>query len=148
MTTISRSIETPIRTGLDWQTTWEEPDQGLIKCWEVGRQLAQEKPEVAEAATRNELPVTNWKGGVSRTLKKPQKYGSLQYLAQWQGLRGENLDIDPTAEVTITCTKTSMVVTFTPDISKILDQPTDETVEEDENDGRPTSGIPNQPLFS
>jgi hypothetical protein len=32
--------------------------------------------------------------GVSRSLKKLEKYGSLKYLAQWQGLRGEDLDVD------------------------------------------------------
>lgn len=148
MTTITRSIEAPIRTGLDWHATWEGPDKGLVKCWETGRQLAHSKPAMAEAANRNELPATNWKGGVSRALKKPEKYGSLQYLAQWQGLRGENLEVDPTTEVTITCSKTGMVVTFTPDINKILDQHTDETAEEGENDGRPASGISEQPLFS
>ncbi|WP_339079647.1 hypothetical protein [Pseudomonas sp. TMP9] len=148
MPTIHRSIDTPIRTGLDQHTNWNGPDKGLINCWEVGRQLAQAKPEMAEAARRSELPLTNWKGGVSRTLKKPEKYGSLQYLAQWQGLRGENLDVDPTVEVTITCTKTSMVVTFTPDIKKILDQHTDEKADGEESDGRPASGISEQSLFS
>lgn len=148
MTTIRRSINTPIRTGLDWHKIWESEDKGLIKCWEVGRQLALSKPELAEAASRNELPVTNWKGGVSRALKKLEKYGSLQYLAQWQGLRGENLDVDLTAEITITCIKTAMVVTFTPDINKLLDQSTDESAEGDENDGRSTPGVSEQSLFS
>lgn len=148
MTTITRSIEASIRQNLDWKATWEGADRGLIKCWETGRQLAQSKPALAAAAKRNELPVTNWKGGVSRALKKPEKYGSLQYLAQWQGLRGVNLEVDPTAEATITCAKTGMVVTFTPDINKILDQQTDETAEGDVNDGRPASGISEQSLFS
>jgi hypothetical protein len=148
MTAIRRSIDTPIRTGLDWHATWEGEDKGLIKCWEVGRQLAKSKPELAEAAGRDELPATNWKGGVSRTLKKLEKYGALQYLAQWQGLRGEDLAIDPAAEVTITCSKTGMVVTFTPDISKLLDQTTEDTAEGDAQDGRSASGVSEQSLFS
>ncbi|RMH85203.1 hypothetical protein EA796_06755 [Pseudomonas sp. AOB-7] len=148
MTMIRRSIDTPIRTDLDWHTTWKGEDKGLIKCWEVGRQLAQSKPELAEAAGRDELPVTNWKGGVSRTLKKLDKYGALKYLAQWQGLRGEDLAVDLAREVTITCSKTGMVVTFTPDVSKFLDQTTEDAAEGDEQDGRSAPGISEQSLFS
>jgi hypothetical protein len=64
----------------------------------------------------------NWKGGVSRALKKKEKFGSLKYLAQWQGLRGESLYIDLEAELTMTCTTTGMVITFTPDLTKLADQ--------------------------
>ncbi|MCY1457890.1 hypothetical protein D9M71_752210 [compost metagenome] len=59
-----------------------------------------------------------WKGGVERTLKKREKYGSLKYLAQWQGLRGEDLRIDTSNELTLNCSRTGMVVTFTPDATK------------------------------
>ncbi|WP_416340051.1 hypothetical protein [Pseudomonas sp. C11] len=148
MPIISRSIATPIRTGLSREATWEADDKGLIRCWETGRELAIAKPELADAAKNMELPVTNWKGGVSRTLKKLDKYGSLQYLAQWQGLRGEDLRIDPAVEVTITCSKTHMVITFTADISKLIDAPTEETAEEADQDGGSTSGVPGHTLFS
>lgn len=147
MPIVRRSINTPIRQGLDWSTTWQAPDNGLIKCWEVGRLTAVQKPELAEAALDDELPVTCWKGGVSRTLKKLEKYGSLQYLAHWQGLRGEDLEVDQDAEVTHTCSKTGMRITFTPDISKLIEQTTDETAEGDEANGRSAPGIPVQPLF-
>ncbi|MNL83306.1 hypothetical protein D3C87_2109190 [compost metagenome] len=63
-----------------------------------------------------------WKGGVSRNLKKLEKYGSLKYLAQWQGLRGEDLDVDLGEERALTCSRTNMVVTFTPDRSKYFNQ--------------------------
>lgn len=148
MARISRSINEQIRTGLSWEERWQADDKGLIICWETGRELASAKPELAEAAQNGELPVTNWKGGVSRTLKKLDKYGALQYLAQWQGLRGEDLKIDPAQEVTITCSRTSMVVTFTADISKLIDANTDETAEEAEQDGRPAPGVPEQSLLS
>ncbi|SDT49312.1 hypothetical protein [Pseudomonas prosekii] len=59
---------------------------------------------------------------VSRSLKKLEKYGSLKYLAQWQGLRGEDLDIDLTVEKALTCSRTKMVVTFTPDRTKYFNQ--------------------------
>ncbi|MCY1179842.1 hypothetical protein D9M73_202590 [compost metagenome] len=55
---------------------------------------------------------------MERTLKKREKFGSLKYLAQWQGLRGEDLQIDTSAELTLSCSRTGMVVTFTPDQSK------------------------------
>jgi hypothetical protein len=148
MTIIYRSIDTPARTGLGWHDTWEGEDKGLIKCWEVGRQLALSKPELAEAAKRDELPATNWKGGVSRALKKPEKNGALHYLAQWQGLRGDDLNIDPASEVTLTCSKTGMVVTFTPDTSKLTDQSTEDVLDGGEQDGRSTPGVSEQSLFS
>jgi hypothetical protein len=54
-----------------------------------------------------------WKGGVEKALKKKQKYGTLNYLAMWQGLRGEDLNIDTAEEISITCTATGMAVVFT-----------------------------------
>lgn len=50
---------------------------------------------------------------VSPKDQEQNKIGSLQYLAAWQGLRGENLEIDTDAEVTVTCSKTGVPVTFT-----------------------------------
>lgn len=147
MPVITRSNTSEIRTGLSREELWEGEDKGLICCWETGRELAKSRSELAEAANNDELPVTNWKGGVSRTLKKLEKFGALQYLAQWQGLRGEDLKIDTTQEVTITCSKTGMVVTFTSDISKLIDTNTEETAEGADH-GRPASGVPEQSLFS
>ena len=46
-----------------------------------------------------------------------KKYGTLNYLAQWQGLRGDDLDIEPDQEYELTCSKTGMAVTFTADSS-------------------------------
>lgn len=148
MTIVTRKISEPIRQGATREETWEGEDKGLIRCWETGRELANSKPEMAAAAKNGELPVTNWKGGVSRTLKRLDKYGALQYLAQWQGLRGEDLEVNPAQEVTITCSRTGMVITFTADISKLIDANMDETAEEAEHDGRPAPGVPEQSLFS
>jgi hypothetical protein len=36
----------------------------------------------------------------------------------WQGLRGEDLDIDPDQEVSLTCSVTGMIVIFTGDFAK------------------------------
>jgi len=65
-----------------------------------------------------ELPILGWKGGVEKTLQKREKFGSLNYLAQWQGLRGENLDILLSDEITMCCSKTGMVITYTSDSAK------------------------------
>jgi hypothetical protein len=88
-------------------------DRGLIVSWEVGRRLATEQPDLAERAKRGELPPLEWKGGVEKELKKPEKYGTLYYLATWQGLRNESLHIDTAVEVEHICVKTGMKVIFT-----------------------------------
>jgi hypothetical protein len=120
---IQCSIDAPVRSGLNRDQIWEGDDKGLIKCWEVGRERAAKFPDLAQKCSAGELPVLGWKGGVSRSLKKLEKFGSLKYLAQWQGLRGENLDIDLSLEQVMTCSRTRMVVTFTPDKSKYFNQP-------------------------
>lgn len=145
---IHRSVNEPERTSLDWSETWQGPDRGLIKCWETGRALSLQNPDLAERCKANELPALNWKGGVARQLKKKEKFGALQYLAQWQGLRGDDLHIDLEAEVTLTCTKTAMVITYTGDLSKLANQPNDNDNEEGDSNGRPASGVSEQPLFS
>ena len=122
---IQKDISTPLRPPLSWSGTWESDDKGLIKCWEVGRELATKRPDLKQACLDDELPTLGWKGGVSRSLKKLEKFGSLNYLAQWQGLRGENLDIDPTQDVVKTCSRTRMIVTFTPDKTKYINQTTE-----------------------
>jgi len=42
--------------------------------------------------------------------KKP---GTFNYLAIWQGLRGEDLDLPLDGERTIKCTRTGQIVVFT-----------------------------------
>jgi hypothetical protein len=77
-----------------------------------------ESPELAEKARNGELPVLGWKGGVEKKTQKNEKYGCLNYLAEWQGLRGEDLDIDLTEEREIVCSKTGMKVIYTGDATK------------------------------
>lgn len=115
---VHRSIHHALRPTLTWIDTWQGPDNGLIRCWEIGRERALKHPDIAQRCLAGELPVLGWKGGVERTLKKREKFGSLKYLAQWQGLRGEDLQIDTGVELTLICSRTGMVVTFTPDQSK------------------------------
>ena len=112
----------PSRAALPWTERWQGPDQGLIACWERGREKAAESEALASAARHGELVVLPWKGGVDRPTKLGSKYGSLFYLAMWQGLRGEPLDIDTDKDVAITCSRTRMVVTYTADASKYSPQ--------------------------
>lgn len=115
---ISRFYKEPKREGLSWDARWTGEDNGLITCWEVGRELRAKNPELAARAESGELPVLGWKGGVEKSTKKGEKYGSLFYLAQWQGLRGDDLNIDPSEETQFTCTRTGVKVTYTSDQSK------------------------------
>lgn len=140
MSVIRRCLSEPVRN-IDRNGAWEGEDKGLIKCWELGRQLSQTNPKLAVAACRNELPVTHWKGGVSRKLKKLEKYGSLHYLAQWQGLRSEDLEIDTTAEVKKICAKTGMIITFTADLGKLAVSTQDEPADGDAEHGGHLPGI-------
>ena len=115
---ISRSIAEPIRAEMTWKQTWAAEDRGLIFCWEKGRNLCIEQPGLAARTKRGELPTLAWKGGIDTQIKAKKKYGTLQYLAQWQALRGEDLYIDTDKEVSITCTATGITFTFTGDINK------------------------------
>lgn len=118
-TLVHRSAAEPVRPVLDWRDTWEGADRGLVQCWETGRKRARSEAELASRCLAGELPPLGWKGGVAKRLKKLEKFGSLKYLAEWQGLRGEDLHIDLAAELTLTCAATGMLVTFTGDLAKL-----------------------------
>ncbi|MGA2328994.1 MAG: hypothetical protein ABSH05_22225 [Bryobacteraceae bacterium] len=111
-TRLRRSVDQPIREGLTWGDKWRGPDEGLIWCWERGRQERLERPKDAERADRGELVGLDWRGGVKKKLKAEKALGTLKYLATWQGLRGEDLDIDLEAERAIVCSRTGQVVVF------------------------------------
>lgn len=115
---IHRSNKEPKREGLTWDERWEGKDKGLITCWEVGRELREKEPDLAIRAESGELPVLVWKGGVEKKTKEGEKYGMLFYLAQWQGLRGNDLDIDLSQEPELTCSRTGMRVIYTDDVKK------------------------------
>jgi len=109
-----RSIEEPIRKGLTWEELWRGQDDGLIWCWERGRQYRTEVPDRAVRATNGELVLDGWRGGVEKKLKDPKrkKNGTLQYLATWQGMRGEDLNIDLDEERIIVCSRFQQAVCF------------------------------------
>ena len=116
---IYRSCKETKREGLSWNERWIGHDNSLITCWEVGRELSKKEPELAVRAKNGELPVMGWKGGVDEKVKLKEKYVSLYYLAKWQGLRGEDLDINTSAVIEMVCTKTGVKVIYTSDIKKV-----------------------------
>jgi hypothetical protein len=115
---IHRSITEPIREGTKWEERWTAQDEGLIACWERGREKRSEAPVLAAQAEVGQLVVLPWKGGVERAVKKKQKFGTLFYLAMWQGLRADDLNIDSAEETVLGCTATGMTVVFTRDLAK------------------------------
>lgn len=80
-----------------------------------------ESPKIAAAALDGQLPVLSWKGGVEKEIKKKEKFGTLNYVAMWQGLRGDSLNIDTDQELTLTCTATNMRVVYTSDVKKFTE---------------------------
>jgi hypothetical protein len=106
--------------GDSFEEIWHGPDQGLICCWLRGLEKAKEDPALAEKARMGELPVLAWKGGVEKKLKSGVKVGSINYVATWQGLRGENLDIDFDADTELKCSRTGVKVTFTSSTDRLI----------------------------
>jgi hypothetical protein len=124
---IRRSVNEPYRSGLSYEEVWHGPDKALICCWEVGRQLRAKDPEIATRATKGELVTLPWKGGTGTLEELPAdkksstRYGTLKYLAMWQGLRGDELDIELELQTTIVCTRTKRPVIFDLETAANLD---------------------------
>ena len=112
---IYRSIEEEVRDFVDMDHRWRNSDKGLIWCWERGRQMSTENPDLAVRARKGELMVLGWKGGVADGIKIKSKKGAFNYLAQWQGLRGEDLKIDTDLPTVKVCSSTSIEVTYSKD---------------------------------
>ena len=113
---IERNISEPKRLTTDYDVLWNGVDQGLITSWETGRDKAKSDPELAARAKNGELVMLGWKGGVDKPLKTKTKYGGLLYVAMWQGLRGDNLDIDLSSEIKMTCSRMGVLVTYTSNV--------------------------------
>ena len=62
---INRSIAIKPRDFVDMDHRWRSSDKGLIWCWERGRQMSEENPELASRARNGELMILGWKGGVN-----------------------------------------------------------------------------------
>ena len=117
---VRKSISEPIDIPSYWNDRWGDLPSGLVTSWSRGRELVKEQPELAEGAREGKLIPLPWKGGVEKKILKETKYGSLFYLAMWQGLRGEDLNIDLDSQPSLTCSSTGMTVLFTNDTDKLL----------------------------
>lgn len=117
---IQLNAQETIPNNPSWSARWEGPDQGLINAYKAGQALAKNNPKLAELAKAGELPLLPWKGGVEKATKTGGKLGSLLYVAAWQALRGEDLRIETDQEISLECTKSLQVVTFTLDTAKLL----------------------------
>ena len=115
---INRSIVEPVRLNPNWEERQGDFTQGLITSWERGREKSIEEPALASRALNGELVVLPWRGGVEKEIQKKLKFGAFNYLAMWQGLRSEDLNIDVEDEPELTCTATKMTVVFTTDLAK------------------------------
>lgn len=114
-------IAAPPQQGITYYERWGDLASSLLCCWLRGIEKSQEDPALAAQCRSGELPVLAWKGGLEKQLKSKQvKVGSLQYLATWQGLRGDDMDIDDTAEHRITCSRTGATFQYTSDVAKLL----------------------------
>jgi hypothetical protein len=110
---VHRSKVEPRRKNPTWEQRWGQPDKGLITCWDRGRELAEQDPQLAALAKAGELIPLSWKGGGIKPVKPNQRYGSFYYLAMWQGLRGDDLDIETEQGLQLMCARHRTVVTFT-----------------------------------
>ena len=117
---VAENIATPIRTGLSFEQLFRQEDKGLIKAWEIGRVRATKNPDEGTRAKQGQLLPLIYQGGFAKKLKETNKMGTMHYLAMWQGLRGENLDLDTELRVTLTCTKFQIVVTYSFDPKEYL----------------------------
>lgn len=113
-TSLNRSVEVPIRSGLSTDELWSGSDRGLIWCWERGRQKRDEEPGLATRASNGELIPLAW------------KRGAIQNLATWQGVRGENLDIALDGERTIVCSVSGRSFVFKAGVLPEEESPKDE----------------------
>lgn len=110
---LHRHAATPPRQGLTWEQRWQGPDDGLIACWEAGQEMRHARPDEALRAEAGQLLPLPWTGGLYKPLAdNTKKRGTLYYLAMWQGLRGDDLDIDSSASITLACTLHGSSVLF------------------------------------
>lgn len=77
--------------------------------------MSADTPDLAVKAAQGELMILGWRGGVDTKLQHPKLDGTLEYLAQWQGLRGEDLYIDTAGSRTLICKRTGTQITYSKD---------------------------------
>ena len=115
---VFKSMKEPVVDVVNYDERINGPDRGLINAWFAGRRLAARDLDLSARAKAGELPVLGVKGGVEKKIKGG-KIGSLWYVATWQGLRGEDLDVDPDVDILMRCARFGVEVLFTLDHEKL-----------------------------
>jgi hypothetical protein len=110
MRVTTRLSEAPTRHQT-YAERWEGPDGGLIAAWRQGLLMRDPRPDWARSASRDELPELPWRGGGSEVIKG-KRQGTWLYLAMWQGLRSEALDVDTSQPLELRCTLTGVLTQF------------------------------------
>ena len=114
---VQRSIKEPMRDRLRMtvEQLWRQEDHGVICTWEHGRQMRIDNPDLAKRAKAGELVPLGWKGGVKKKLQNNAEIeGCIWYLATWQGIRNEDLDVDMVNRCQLVCSRTGQVVRIAP----------------------------------
>lgn len=123
---ITRKYNEPKRENISRNERWKGDDDDLVSCWETGHETAINDPALALRAKNGELPILIWTGGIDDKIQPDTSlkanYGTLHYLAQLQGLQGSDLDIRPSQETPLMCTRTGRLVVFTHDSHKYLSE--------------------------
>ncbi len=115
---ITASASSPPVLGDSWEARQEGVDAGLISAWIAGRDMRERAPALVQSVLRGELPVLPFKGGVEKKIKG-SKVGALQYLAMWQGLRGDDLHVALGSRPIMRCSRTAVQVYFTDDVEEL-----------------------------
>lgn len=97
---VNRAISKRIRQGLSTEDRWNGGDQGLIGCWEKGREKGAADPDLRQRALAGELMELCW------------ARGNEHYLAYHQGLKGVDLAVDATELMVLTCSATGWKYAF------------------------------------
>lgn len=127
---VRASAQIPPQLGSLYEDRFGTAEHTLISCWLRGLELRSDEAasglggknaakSVVQAAIAGELPILPWKGGIAKPTKQKTRLGATQYLAMWQGLRGQDLDIDLSTEHQVTCSRFLVAVTFTMDPAKL-----------------------------
>lgn len=119
---VYKSINDTIRKDATFDERWGSLESSLISAWESGR-VNRDKSfkELLPLLEKGALPKLSFKGGhimppyKNETPKYKFKYGTFNYLAQLQGLLGQDLDIDVqgTEDVELVCKLTGLKTILT-----------------------------------
>lgn len=84
-----------------------------------GNRKGPRRPLVGGESSCGRAAFDGLEGRHRKPIKAKTKIGSTFYLATWQGLRGESLDIELGRDVRMTCARTGITFTYTDDLKRL-----------------------------